>query len=31
VYHEEDVKEEHPYRDAPSTPALQREPVGDTS
>jgi len=29
VYHEEDVKEEHPYRDAPSTPAMHGEPVGD--
>ncbi len=28
VYHEEDVKEEHPYRDAPETPAMkQQQPV----
>jgi protoporphyrinogen oxidase len=26
VYHEEDVKDEHPYREAPETPAM-REPV----
>jgi len=25
VYHEEDVKEEHPYREAPDTPALQQQ------
>jgi len=27
VYHEEDVKEEHPYREAPETPAMQQQPV----
>jgi hypothetical protein len=25
VYHEEDVKEEHPYREAPETPAMQQQ------
>jgi hypothetical protein len=24
VYHEEDVSEEHPYRDAPETPAMEQ-------
>jgi protoporphyrinogen oxidase len=27
VYHEEDVEEEHPYRDAPETPAME-QPLG---
>jgi hypothetical protein len=28
VYHEEDdVKEEHPYREAPETPAMKQQPV----
>jgi hypothetical protein len=32
VYHEEDVADEHPYRDAPETPAMnQREPVASES
>jgi protoporphyrinogen oxidase len=25
VYHEEDVKDEHPYREAPETPAMQQQ------
>jgi protoporphyrinogen oxidase len=31
VYHEEDVSDEHPYRDAPETPAMKREPVASES
>jgi protoporphyrinogen oxidase len=31
VYHEEDVADEHPYRDAPDTPAMKREPVASES
>ena len=31
VYHEEDVDDEHPYRDAPETPAMKREPVASES
>jgi protoporphyrinogen oxidase len=27
VYHEEDVKDEHPYREAPETPAMKQQPV----
>jgi protoporphyrinogen oxidase len=30
VYHEEDVKEEHPYRDAPETPAMQQPVASET-
>jgi protoporphyrinogen oxidase len=31
VYHEEDVDDEHPYMDAPETPAMKREPVASES
>jgi protoporphyrinogen oxidase len=30
VYHEEDVKEEHPYREAPETPAMQQPVASET-
>jgi len=30
VYHEEDVKDEHPYREAPETPAMQQPVVSET-
>jgi len=30
VYHEEDVKEEHPYREAPETPAMKQPVASET-
>jgi protoporphyrinogen oxidase len=30
VYHEEDVKDEHPYREAPETPAMQQPVASET-
>jgi protoporphyrinogen oxidase len=30
VYHEEDVKDEHPYREAPETPAMKQPVVSET-
>jgi hypothetical protein len=30
VYHEEDVKDEHPYREAPETPTM-KQPVASES
>jgi protoporphyrinogen oxidase len=30
VYHEEDVEDEHPYRDAPETPAMKQPVVTET-
>jgi len=30
VYHEEDVKEEHPYLEAPETPAMQQPVASET-
>jgi hypothetical protein len=30
VYHEEDVKDEHPYREAPETPTMQQPVISET-
>ncbi len=30
VYHEEDVKDEHPYREAPETPAMKQPVASET-